>query len=173
MSSFFAALAFVALGIAAVLGVLLVANRRSAVLGEVAVLAPWLAAAVAATAMAGSLYYSESAGFVPCELCWYQRIAMYPLVPLLAIAAIRRELLTIYVVVIAGIGALISIYHYQLQLFPDQASTCSLDVPCTTQYVDVLGFVSIPFMAGCGFLAIIALALTAHSGGPSDEHTIT
>ena len=135
-----------------------------------AVIAPWLAAAVATTAMAGSLYYSESAGFIPCELCWYQRIAMYPLVPILVIAALRRELLTVYVVVIAGIGAAISAYHYQLQLFPDQASTCSIDTPCTTQYVDVFGFVSIPFMAGCGFLAIIALALTAHLGGSHDDH---
>lgn len=53
--------------------------------------APWLAFAVAATAMAGSLYFSEVAGFVPCVLCWYQRIAMYPLAIILLIAAIRHD----------------------------------------------------------------------------------
>ena len=52
----------------------------------------WSAFAVASTAMLGSLYLSEIADFIPCTLCWYQRIAMYPLVPLLGIAAWRRDL---------------------------------------------------------------------------------
>ena len=51
----------------------------------------WLAWAMAAIAMAGSLYYSEVAGFPPCEYCWYQRIAMYPLVVILGIAMVRRD----------------------------------------------------------------------------------
>ena len=46
----------------------------------------WLAFAVAGGAMAASLYYSESVGFIPCEFCWYQRIAMYPLAVMLLIA---------------------------------------------------------------------------------------
>ena len=50
----------------------------------------WVAAVVALTATAGSLYFSEVAGFEPCALCWYQRIAMYPLVLILGIAAAAR-----------------------------------------------------------------------------------
>ena len=46
---------------------------------------------VATVTTLGSLYYSEHAGFVPCELCWYQRIVMYPLVIVLGVAALRRD----------------------------------------------------------------------------------
>jgi disulfide bond formation protein DsbB len=115
--------------------------------------------AVAAVAMASSLYYSEIANFTPCELCWFQRIAMYPLAVLLLVAvATRSRLDSRYVVAMAGIGLSISIYHYQLQLFPDQAQICTGGVvSCTVKFVDEFGFVSIPFMAGAGFLTILLL----------------
>lgn len=118
----------------------------------------WLAFLVAGGAMAASLYYSESVGFPPCEFCWYQRIAMYPLAAILLIAAIfdDRRIFR-YVMSIALIGIALSTYHYQLQLFPEQASGCSPTVPCHAQWVDEFGFVSIPLMALCGFVAIIAL----------------
>ena len=120
----------------------------------------WLAFLVAGVAMAASLYYSEHVGFVPCEFCWYQRIAMYPLAVMLAIAAATRDARIVrYVIPIAVIGIGLSIYHYQLQLFPEQSSACSSGVPCNAKYVEAFGFVSIPFMAGCGFLAVIALQI--------------
>ncbi|MBE7520748.1 MAG: disulfide bond formation protein B [Thermoflexaceae bacterium] len=114
---------------------------------------------VAAVAMASSLYYSEVANFTPCELCWFQRIAMYPLAVLLLVAVATRDRLgSRYVVALAAIGLSISIYHYQLQLFPDQAQVCSGGVvSCTVKFVDEFGFVSIPFMAGAGFLTILLL----------------
>jgi disulfide bond formation protein DsbB len=119
----------------------------------------WLAFAVAATATAGSLYLSEVAGFVPCTLCWYQRIAMYPLVIVLGIAAwqgdagVRR-----YVVPVAAIGAAIAGYHVALQRLPGLPSgACSLDTPCTLIYIERFGFVTIPVMALIGFLAILAV----------------
>lgn len=118
----------------------------------------WLAFLVAGSAVAASLYYSESAGFIPCEFCWYQRIAMYPLAAILLIAAVTRDERAVrYVIPIAVIGIGLSIYHYQLQLFPDQATSCSSGVPCNAKYVEEFGFVSIPFMAGCGFIAVVAL----------------
>ena len=118
----------------------------------------WLAFVVAAGAMAGSLYYSESAGFIPCEFCWYQRIAMYPLAVVLLVAAVTRdERAWRYVVPIAVIGMALSIYHVQLQVFPDQASSCSTGVPCHARYVQEYGFVSIPVMALCGFISVLAI----------------
>ena len=69
----------------------------------------------------------------------------------------RDERVVRYAVPIAVIGLGLSIYHYQLQLFPDQASACASGVPCTAKYVEAFGFVSIPFMAACGFVAVIAL----------------
>ncbi len=115
--------------------------------------------AIAATAMAGSLYYSEYVGFTPCDLCWYQRIAMYPLAVLLGVTLVSRgRLAPVYVVTLAGAGLLISIYHYQLELFPDQAQICTGSaVSCTVRFVEEFGFVSIPFMAGASFLSVLLL----------------
>lgn len=118
----------------------------------------WMTFAVAAVAVSGSLYYSEGAGFIPCDFCWYQRIAMYPLAVILLVGAVTRDQgVTKYVVPIAAIGLLLSVYHYQLELFPNQATACTSGVPCNVRHVEQFGFISIPFMAGCGFLAILAL----------------
>lgn len=115
--------------------------------------------AVAATAMAGSLYYSEVVHFTPCEFCWFQRIAMYPLAVLLGVALAARDRFPAkYVVALAGTGFVISVYHYQLQLFPEQAQLCTGEaVSCTVRFVEEFGFVSIPFMAGASFLTVLLL----------------
>ena len=115
---------------------------------------------VAFLATAGSLYFSEVAGFEPCRLCWYQRIAMYPLVPILAVGSWKRDPnVRFYALPPAVVGLGVSIWHYLLETFPslEGSSSCSIDVPCSAKYVNEFGFVSIPFMAGCGFLLIIAL----------------
>ncbi len=117
----------------------------------------WL---VAAVATAGSLYYSEVVGFEPCRLCWYQRIAMYPFVVILGIAALRADTaVRTYVVPLAGLGLAVSGWHYLIQQVPSlaPAGACSASAPCTAAYVSDLGFVTIPLMAGCGFLAVIVL----------------
>ena len=119
-----------------------------------------LGAVVAVTCMAGSLYFSEVADFLPCTLCWYQRIAMYPLAVILAIAAVRRDrLVRYYVVPLAGIGAAISLYHYVIEWFPEaETGVCSTTIPCSVQWFDPkFGFVSLPFMALCGFALILSL----------------
>lgn len=125
-----------------------------------------LALVIAAVATAGSLYYSEVAGYPPCELCWYQRICMYPLVPVLAVAVARPDRRGgWYALPLAVAGLGLSVYHYQLQLLPDQGSTCDVSAPCTYQWVDGLGFMSLPFMAGCGFIGVAGLAaLSLRSG---------
>ncbi len=146
---------------------------RSAV-SEVALPGAW---AVATTCTLGSLYLSEVAHFPPCELCWYQRIAMYPLAVILGVAALRRDTsVRWYVVPVAGIGLAISVYHYLLERFPDSvASACTTDVPCTTVWVWKFHFLSIPGMAGIGFAAIIALVLQAlprgTGSGPRDDQS--
>ena len=117
-------------------------------------------AVVAAACMAGSLYFSEVADFIPCTLCWYQRIAMYPLALILAIAAFRGDRgVRFYVVPLASIGAGISTYHYVIEWVPEaETGVCSATIPCSVQWFDpVFGFVSLPFMALCGFLLIISL----------------
>ena len=72
----------------------------------------YLAWVVALVATLGSLYLSEVRGYQPCILCWYQRIAMYPLSLLLGIAAFRDDLdIRRYAMPLAGIGLLTSLYQ--------------------------------------------------------------
>lgn len=114
---------------------------------------------IAIVATLGSLFLSEVAHFVPCTLCWYQRIAMYPLAIILGIAAVRRDAsIWRYALPLALVGLTISIYHYQLEWFPDQSVIgCSRDGGCTTRWIFRLGFISIPSMAGSAFAAIAIL----------------
>lgn len=122
---------------------------------------------MALVATGGSLYFSEVAHFIPCELCWYQRIAMYPLAVVLGIAAFRRDLgIRRYVLPLAIAGGLISAYHYLIQHFPDlDAGTCDVGVPCSAAWVWKFDFVSIPFMALASFGTIVmTLALDRESG---------
>ncbi len=117
--------------------------------------------AVAATAMLGSLYLSEIAQLVPCSLCWYQRIAMYPLVFVLGVGALRADAAVWrYVLPIAAVGLVIAVYHVTIQWQPSlDVGACTSGAPCTGRYLAVFGFISIPTMAGAAFLLIISLML--------------
>lgn len=125
-------------------------------LREAALPLAWLVALVATL---GSLYYSEVAHFIPCKLCWYQRIAMYPLVVILGTAALKRDGgVRRYVLPITAIGASVSIYHYVIERFPDLAgSACDPTAPCTFLWVWEFHFISIPFQALSGFALIATL----------------
>lgn len=119
---------------------------------------------IAAVATAGSLIFSEVYHFTPCELCWVQRIAMYPLAVILGIAAFRRELdIRRYVLPLSVIGAVVSTWHVLVQRVPAMAGTtsCEATAPCTGIWVEAFGVLTIPTMAGIGFLSITALLATA------------
>lgn len=179
VATFVAVLALVALAGSFVTIVLLIARLggvRSAgdVLDGVSPMALWLAALVATVCTVGSLYFSEVAGYIPCELCWYQRICVYPLSAILLIAAIRRDAAVWrYAALSAVVGAAIAAYHSQLQAFPEQRSFCSLTVPCTTRYVWEFGFVSLPFMSLCGFVFILLMLRVATLSPTADSSPTT
>lgn len=108
-------------------------------------------------AMGGSLFFSEQMGFIPCTLCWYQRILMYPLVILLGIAFYKSDKkIYQYILPISLIGMAMSSYHYALQKIPamQEFHTCTSDVPCSGQYINWFGFVTIPFLALIAFTII-------------------
>lgn len=114
-------------------------------------------ALVTSVSMIGSLYFSEAVGYRPCVLCWYQRIAMYALAIILVIAAVRKDLaIRPYAMVLAGIGAVISGYHWLLERWPSiDTGSCSADAPCSVPYFEVFGFVSLAFMAFCAFVTVL------------------
>lgn len=137
----------------------------------------YLAVLVAWVAMLGSLYFSEIAGFVPCKLCWYQRILMYPLALILPIAALRRDDgVPTYVLPFSVTGIFVSTYHYLLQktdIFPE-STVCAGGVPCNIDYINWLGFITIPFLALTAFvlislLMVIFYALHSQAEAESDQ----
>jgi hypothetical protein len=165
---FFSLLALVA-GVGAVVVVVMrLMPPLRPVLGVVRDVAVWMAFVVAATATLGSLYFSEVRDLLPCRLCWFQRIFMYPLSIILLVGAIRRDRgVRWYAMPLAGIGLVISAYHYFIEWNPQFGEgSCDITVPCTVPYFREFGFVSLAFMAMCGFAAILALLSI-----PSQEST--
>lgn len=130
--------------------------------------ASWYGAlAVAAVAMCGSLFFSEVLGWLPCVLCWYQRILMYPLTVIIAVGLLRGDTrLHWYVLPFSVLGACVSLYHYLLvktDWLPPPP--CVAGIPCTVEYLNWFGFINIPFLALTAFVIIsflaVAMALSA------------
>jgi len=119
----------------------------------------WLAWVVGLVATVGSLIYSEVIHFVPCRLCWFQRIAMYPLAFILLVGAIRREaVVKYYALPLALTGLAVSIYHNLIQFNPGlEGGSCDPLNPCSARTIEVFGFIDIPFMAGAAFILISVL----------------
>ncbi|MDX4063687.1 disulfide oxidoreductase [Aliarcobacter skirrowii] len=112
----------------------------------------------------GSLFFSEVMNFVPCSLCWYQRIFMYPLVFIFLANLLypdKSVLKYSLPLVIVGLG--ISIYHNLLilKIIPETLSPCVQGVPCSVDYLNWFGFITIPFLSFIAFLTIL-IALIAY-----------
>lgn len=131
-----------------------------------------LLAAMIATC--GSLYFGEVLGWVPCELCWIQRILMYPLAVILTVGILRDDRgVHIYALPFSLVGMAYSLYHYLevLQIIPPSA--CQGGVPCSFDYLSpfltgALSFVKIPFLALIAFAIIsVMLGNYALAGAPA------
>ena len=107
--------------------------------------------AIAVIAVSGSLYFSEIKQYEPCELCWYQRIFMYPLVVLLGIAYVKKHLaISFYAMVISALGGDFTL-SFSIQKFPFMAKSdifCGR-IPCNGQYINWFGFITIHFSFNC------------------------
>lgn len=114
----------------------------------------WLVALVATL---GSLYYSEVRNFIPCTLCWYQRIAMYPLVFILGIATWKNDAqIRPYALTLSLLGLFWSSYHLLELWVPGLApNVCKGPIPCNVEYIPSF---PIPLQAGIAFL-LISVAL--------------
>ncbi|RNF39441.1 disulfide oxidoreductase [Planococcus salinus] len=126
---------------------------------ENVLLAMWTVAVIATL---GSLYFSEVRGYVPCELCWIQRIFMYPLVIIIGVAyAQKNTRVAATTLIFSGIGGLVSLYHYGIQklAFLSEAAPSCGQVPCTGEYINYFGFITIPFLALIAFTAIAGMSI--------------
>ena len=112
---------------------------------------------VSLVATLGSLYFSDIRGYVPCTMCWFQRIFMYPILVMTTVAIIQKNAkIAVTTAVFSIIGGCISLYHYGIQkidFLSDSAPACG-QVSCTGQYINWLGFITIPFLALTAFLLI-------------------
>jgi disulfide bond formation protein DsbB len=125
-----------------------------AFLARYAVYGAWLQALVATV---GSLFFSEALALPPCVLCWYQRIAMYPLVAILTVGILLRETrLRCYALPLSLGGLAIAVYHNLLYygVLPESIQPCTSGVSCTTRQIEWLGFITIPLLSLVAFLVI-------------------
>ena len=138
----------------------------------------YIAWAQALLATLGSLYFSEILKLPPCILCWYQRIAMYPIVAVLAVGILTRDKkIPLYVLPLSLTGLAISIYHNLLyySVIPESLAPCREGISCTSRQIELLGFITIPLLALIAFTVISACLLLfrkanrAADSGPSPE----
>ena len=127
--------------------------------------AMYLILAQVMVAIVGSLYFSDVKGFEPCVLCWYQRIFMYSLLPIITIALLKKESkIYHYTLPMAVLGIIVSIYHNLLYTgIIENEEFCSTGISCTSKYVEYFGFVTIPFLAFVGFAIIIILSIISRN----------
>jgi disulfide bond formation protein DsbB len=125
----------------------------------------WLAFVVAAIATGGSLFFSEIAHFVPCELCWFQRICMYPLSITTLLAALADdERIARYLLPLPVAGAGVAVYHLLVEnRVVGQSSSCLISAPggCGVKWINEFGYVTIPTLALTGFALAFAFLLLA------------
>ena len=125
----------------------------------------WAAFVVAAVATGGSLFFSEIAHFVPCELCWFQRICMYPLSIVTVLAALANDhRVARYLLPLPVVGAGVSVYHLLVENgVVKQTQACLLSAPggCAVKWIDEFGYVTIPTLALTGFVLLAELLLLA------------
>ena len=124
--------------------------------------AAWI---VAAGATLGSLFFSEVMSVPVCVLCWYQRIAMYPLALILAIGLFPYDPKVVrYAGALAGAGWLTAMFHVLLVagIIPERVQPCVQGIPCSETHISLLGFLSIPVMSLVTFTLIGVMLFTAH-----------
>lgn len=118
-------------------------------------------------ATVGSLFFSEVMHFIPCSLCWYQRIFMYPLAVIFLINLLYPDdNVYKYAFPIACIGFAIAVYHNLLmfKIIPESLSPCVQGVPCSVDYLNWFGFITIPLLSFTAYLAILVLLILGKKG---------
>lgn len=124
----------------------------------------FLAWLVAASSTLGALFFSEVMKLPPCELCWWQRIFMFPLVLILPLGLFPFDPKVVrYVLPLALVGWAFALFHWLLVLgvIPEDIRPCTKGVPCSEVLFEWLGFINIPLLSVLAFSAIVALlALT-------------
>jgi len=119
--------------------------------------AVWIVATVATLA---SLFFSEVMDVPVCSLCWYQRIAMYPLVLILALGLFPYEPKVVrFAAALAAVGWLIALFHVLVVagVVPERVQPCVQGIPCSETHIALFGFLNIPVLSLLTFSLIVAM----------------
>ncbi|HEU4594850.1 MAG TPA: disulfide bond formation protein B [Pyrinomonadaceae bacterium] len=128
---------------------------------------PYLAWVIALVSTVGSLFFSEVMGLPPCVLCWYQRVAVYPLVLIIGTGIITRDgRMKYYALPLCLAGLAVAVYHNLIYygVIPEALTPCSEGASCAERQIEWLGFVTIPLM-GLAAFAGLALCLLLYKPG--------
>jgi disulfide bond formation protein DsbB len=125
----------------------------------------FLAWLVATASTLGALFFSEVMHLPPCELCWWQRIFMFPLVLILPAGLFPFDRAVVrYALPMALVGAAFALFHWLLVIgvIPESIRPCSKGVPCSEVPFAWLGFINIPLLAVLAFSLIIVFLVLTH-----------
>lgn len=120
---------------------------------------------LAFSAVALSLFYSEVIGFPPCELCWVNRIFIYPLAILMGMELYKKDKAIVdQAIVLSLLSVLTSIFHIYIERGGESALPCASpdvvnQVSCATRYVYEFSYVTIPVMAFSAVFFILMLLI--------------
>lgn len=119
----------------------------------------------------GSLYFSEILGYLPCKLCNFQRVFLYPISLISFIAFITKDKKAgiRYILPLSIFGGIIALYHYLLQMgiFEESITSCTAGIPCDETYIKVFGFITIPLLSFISFITISFLSFLSKK-----DHTL-
>lgn len=131
----------------------------------------FLAWLIALVSMLGALFLGEVMGLTPCVLCWYQRIAMFPLVLILALGLLPFDARSVrYALPLAVAGWAIALYHCLLYwgVVPKDLVPCGEGASCTDVKVELFGFISLPLLSLTAFSLIVAFLLIVKKGSRNE-----
>jgi disulfide bond formation protein DsbB len=127
----------------------------------------YLAWIIALISTVGSLFFSEVMGFPACVLCWYQRIAMYPLVMVIGTGIIMQDhRVANYALPICLTGLAVAIYHNLVYygIIPESITPCTEGISCKSRQIEWFGFVTIPLLSLLSFVGVALCLLFSKSG---------
>lgn len=128
----------------------------------------WIIMLVSIGGVATTLLYSEVLGFVPCSLCWLQRVALYSLTIMALVAYGVKDFkhFPLYGIALAIFGIIVAVYQYIYQMVPSEiresvSLPCLADgsADCTKKVMEVFGFVTFPFLSAVLFAFLIIIFL--------------
>lgn len=120
-----------------------------------------------------TLLYSEYFKFIPCSMCWLQRVAIYPqaLMVLLAFKGGDTKQFSLYGIALSIFGLVVAVYQYVYQLIPPAAregfAPCLVDgsnADCAVKVINEFGFVTFPLLSAITFAFLIVVYLYMRRG---------